>query len=163
MFCTGRTAHRGSRGIYLLFYDHNTRRGWEVSVTPRPLFTPGKYPVPIVQKAGWDPGSVWTGAENFAPTGIRSPDRPALSRSLYRLRYPAHIFWIVLWNFTYEWKKKCLYVIHKDPNASKFMLIHYATEVLCVWERLTVCQRITNSRTRQTLAAPTIILTPEIK
>ena len=24
-------------------------------------------------------------------TGIRSPDRPARSQSLYRLRYPAHI------------------------------------------------------------------------
>jgi len=24
------------------------------------------------------------------PTGIRSPDRPARSQSLYRLRYPAH-------------------------------------------------------------------------
>jgi hypothetical protein len=22
---------------------------------------------------GWDPGQVWTGAENLAPTGIRSP------------------------------------------------------------------------------------------
>ena len=40
--CTGRTGHRGSRGITLLFLDHGTRRGWEVSVTPRPLFTPGK-------------------------------------------------------------------------------------------------------------------------
>jgi hypothetical protein len=25
------------------------------------------------------PGPVWTGAENLAPTGIRSPDRPARS------------------------------------------------------------------------------------
>jgi hypothetical protein len=25
--CKGRTAHRGSRGIALLFYDHGTRRG----------------------------------------------------------------------------------------------------------------------------------------
>jgi len=25
--CTGRTAHRGSRGIDLLFLDHGTRRG----------------------------------------------------------------------------------------------------------------------------------------
>jgi hypothetical protein len=25
--CTGRTAHRGSRGIALLFYDHGTGRG----------------------------------------------------------------------------------------------------------------------------------------
>jgi len=46
--CTGRTAHRGSRGIALLFHDYGTRRGWGVSVTPRPLFTPGKDPVPIV-------------------------------------------------------------------------------------------------------------------
>jgi hypothetical protein len=29
--------------------------------------------------------------ENLAPTGIRSPDRPARSQSLYRLSYPAHL------------------------------------------------------------------------
>ena len=34
---------------------------------------PGKNPVPIVQEAGWAQGPVWTGAENLAPTGIRSP------------------------------------------------------------------------------------------
>ena len=88
--CTGRTAHRGSRGIALPFLDHGTRRGCGVSVTPRPLFTPGKDLVPIVQEAGWAPGPVWTGAENLAPTGIRSPDRPARSQSLYRLLHPAH-------------------------------------------------------------------------
>ena len=52
-FCIGRTAHRGSRGIALPFLDHGTRRGRGVSVTPRPLFSPGKDPVPIVQEAGW--------------------------------------------------------------------------------------------------------------
>jgi hypothetical protein len=57
---------------------------------PRPLFTPGKDPVLIVHEAVWAPGPVWTGAENFALTGIRSPDRPARSQSLYRVRYPAH-------------------------------------------------------------------------
>jgi hypothetical protein len=88
--CTGRTAHRDSRGIALPFLDHGTRRGWGVRVTPRSLFTPGKDPVPIVLEAGWAPGPVWTGAENFVPTGIRSPDRPAHSQSLYRLHYPAH-------------------------------------------------------------------------
>ena len=41
--CTGRTAHRGSRGIALLFLDHVTIWGWGVSVTPRPLFT--RYPL----------------------------------------------------------------------------------------------------------------------
>ena len=34
-------------------------------------------------------GPVWTGVENLAPTGIRSPDRPASIQSLYRLSYPA--------------------------------------------------------------------------
>jgi hypothetical protein len=61
-----------------------------MSVTPRPHLTPGKDPVPTVQEAGWASGPVWTGAENLAPTGIRSPDRPARWKSLYRLRYPAH-------------------------------------------------------------------------
>ena len=87
--CTGRTAHRGSRGIDIPFHDHCTRRGWEVSVTPRPLFTPGKDPVHIVQEAGWAPGPVWTGADNLASTGIWSPDRPARIQSLYRLNYRA--------------------------------------------------------------------------
>jgi len=49
------------------------------------VFTPGKDPVPIVQEAGWAPGPVWTGEENLALTGIRSPDRPARSESLYRV------------------------------------------------------------------------------
>ena len=52
-------------------------------------FTPGKDPVPTVQEAGWTPGPIWTGAKNLAPTTrIRSPDRPARSKLLYRLRYP---------------------------------------------------------------------------
>ena len=50
--CTGRTAHRGRRGIALPFHDHVTRRGRGDSVTPRPLFTPGKQTLPIVQEAG---------------------------------------------------------------------------------------------------------------
>jgi len=98
-FCTGRTAHRGSRGIALLFLDHSTGRGWEASVTPQPLFTPGKDPVPIVQESGWAPGPVWTGAENLASTGIRSPDRPAHSQSLYRLSYAGpHKRGLTMWN-----------------------------------------------------------------
>jgi hypothetical protein len=35
--------------------------GGGVSVTPRPLFTPGKDPIPIVQEAGWEDrcGQAW--------------------------------------------------------------------------------------------------------
>jgi hypothetical protein len=88
--CTGCKAHRGSRGIALLFHDQRHYKGRGVSVTPRPLFTPGKNPVSIVQEAGWTPGPVWTGAEKFASTGIRFPDLRARNQSLYRLRYLAH-------------------------------------------------------------------------
>jgi len=87
---TGRTAHRRRRGIALPFHGHGTRRGLGISVTSRLLFTPGKDPVPIVQKAVWAPGPVWTDAENLAPAEIRFPDRPARSQSLYRLSYLAH-------------------------------------------------------------------------
>ena len=63
--------------------------GW---LTPRPgRFIRGKDPVPIVQKDGWAPEPDWTGAENLAPTGIRSQDRPARSQSLYRLSYTQEI------------------------------------------------------------------------
>ena len=58
-------------------------------LTLRPgRFTPRNKPIRIVQVAGWAPGPVWTVAENLAPTGIRSPDLPALSKYLYRPSYP---------------------------------------------------------------------------
>jgi hypothetical protein len=61
---------------------------WVVNDTPRLLYPGEKESIPIVQETGWAPGPVWTGAENLAPTGIRSPDRPDRSELLYRLRYP---------------------------------------------------------------------------
>ena len=60
-----------------------------VSSTPRPHFTPGKDPVPILQEAGWAPGPVWTGGKS-CPHRDSIPDRPARSQSLYRLSYPTH-------------------------------------------------------------------------
>ena len=44
----------------------------------RPLFTPGKDPVPILQEAGWA-GLGKCGKSR--PNGIRSPDRPDRSQS----------------------------------------------------------------------------------
>ena len=81
----------GEVEVYLYsFFNLGARCGWVVSVTPRPHFTPAKDPVSIVQEAGWAPGPVWTGAENLASTGIRSPDRPASSQSLHRRSKPKH-------------------------------------------------------------------------
>jgi len=50
--CTGRTAHRGSRGIAILFHDHGTRRGWGVSFTCRPFLPPGKTRYPLYRRVG---------------------------------------------------------------------------------------------------------------
>ena len=84
-------AHRGRRGIALHLHDHGIRRGEGSALRPGRSFPPGKDPVPIVQEAGWAPGPVWTGAENLATIVIRSPDGPARSQSLDRLRYRAHL------------------------------------------------------------------------
>jgi hypothetical protein len=86
---------------------NGTRRGWGVSVTHRPLFTPGKDPVPTVQEAGWAPGPVWTGAEKLSLTWIRSPDRPARNQSLYRLRYRAHYHTSVTFKWYIYWASRC--------------------------------------------------------
>ena len=61
--------------------------GW--SRQPLGRFTPGKgtrYPL----FRGWAGSGAGPdgGGENFAHTGIRFPDRPALSESLYRLNSP---------------------------------------------------------------------------
>jgi hypothetical protein len=68
---------------------------------PRPLSTPGKDPVPIIQEAGWALGPVWTGAENLAPTGIRSPDRLARSQSV------SYILIFIFWGSKLEDKRFC--------------------------------------------------------
>ena len=63
-----------------------------VSSTPRPYFTPGKGPVPILQEAGWAPGPVWARGK---PRRHRDSilDLPVRRQSLYRLSYPAHIWY----------------------------------------------------------------------
>jgi hypothetical protein len=62
--------------------------GWVINSTPRPNWpreSPGTHCT-----GGWvGPMAFWMGEENLASTGIRSPDGPARSESLYRLSYPS--------------------------------------------------------------------------
>jgi hypothetical protein len=67
-------AQRVCRGLALLFHDRGTRRGWVVSGTPWPHFTPRKDSLPILQRAGWVPGPVWTGGKS-SPHGDSIPDQ----------------------------------------------------------------------------------------
>ena len=67
-----------------------TLEGGEWSAArPGRTLSPGKDPVPILQEAGWAPGPVWTGGKS-RPHRDLIPDRPARSRSLYRMSYPTH-------------------------------------------------------------------------
>ena len=70
--CTGRTAHRGSRGIALPFHDHVTIRGWGVSITPWLLFTRGKTRYPLYRRLGGPQG--WSGQVQkiMSPPGFDS-------------------------------------------------------------------------------------------
>jgi len=68
--CTGCTAHRGCRGIALLFLDHGTKRGWGISVTPKPLFAPGKDPVPVYRRLGGPQGRSGQVRKISSPSGF---------------------------------------------------------------------------------------------
>ena len=62
-----RTGHEGPEGKQMYsstLPSTSAIDGW--SALPPGRFTPRKDPVPIVQEAGWAPGSVWTDAENLA-------------------------------------------------------------------------------------------------
>jgi hypothetical protein len=63
--------------------------GWSTPRT-KPQYA-GKDTVPIVQEAGWAPGPVWTVMGNLDPTGMRSPDSPSRSVSMYRGHHPGPI------------------------------------------------------------------------
>jgi hypothetical protein len=131
-------AQRVGRGIALLLHDHGTRRGWVVSSTPRPYFTPGKDPIPIVQEVGWAPDLVWTGGKS-RPTGIRSPDRPSRSQSLYRLSYPAHspikdmyqMFPLVVWTSTMFARVSPHHEIWPYHHLLCLMFYYYPQQAAC--------------------------------
>ena len=50
--CTGRTAHRGSRGIALPFHDHGTRRGKGSASRLGHSLPPGKTRYPLYRRLG---------------------------------------------------------------------------------------------------------------
>ena len=87
--------NKTSRGIFPLILDLDIRWSWVVNFKRRPLYRPESSTVAIGQKPIWTPEPVWMVLEkskSLALAGIRTPDRPALSESLYRLRFPGSHF-----------------------------------------------------------------------
>jgi len=112
--CTGRTAHRGSRVIALLFLDHGTRRGEASASRAGRSLPPGKTRYTLCSRLSGAPGPVWTGEEKLAPTGIRSSDRPTRSHALYRLSYRAHFESCRRHKLKYYFRKGefCWFILH---------------------------------------------------
>jgi hypothetical protein len=70
-----------------LYLNLGTKLGWVVNTAPWPLYPQEKAIVPTIQETGW---TLWQSAENFAPTGVRTPKCPVRSEALHRLLYPGH-------------------------------------------------------------------------
>jgi len=71
-------AVKGGRGIGLSISNLGVRWGWVVYKPCPGHYTPGKSLVPIVEKADWVPGPVWTGVEklSLATPEVRTPNHP---------------------------------------------------------------------------------------
>jgi len=54
--CSGRTAHKGNRGIALLFLEHGTRRGEGSGSRPGRSLPPGKTRYPLYGRLGGPQG-----------------------------------------------------------------------------------------------------------
>ena len=79
--CTGRTAHRGSRGTALPFHNHGTRRGEGSVSRPGRSLPPGKTRYPLYRRLGGPQGRSWKVGKISPPTGIRSRTvQPVVSR-----------------------------------------------------------------------------------
>ena len=87
---------RGGVQVYL-YYFFNLGAGWDGWSKPRPgRFTPWKEPVALEWEVGWATEQVWTGPEKLVSIGIRRRDRPACSKSLYRMNDPSPVSRLVV-------------------------------------------------------------------
>jgi len=76
--CTGRTTHRGSRSIALLFLDHGTRRGEGSASRPYRSLPPGKTRYPLYSRVG-GPRAGLDRCGKSRPHRHSIPDPPARS------------------------------------------------------------------------------------
>ena len=106
------------------FFNLGARCCWVVNATPQSIYPRERDTLPIVQDAGWAPGQFWTGVENLATTGLRSPYRPARSESLHRLSYPGPHLNMYTYVYRYVYVAYIIYILR--PGVAQW-LRHCAT------------------------------------
>ena len=127
-------AQRVGRGIALLFHDRGTRRGWVVSSTPRPHFTPGKDTVPILQEAEWAPGPVWTGGKS-RPNRDSIPNRPARSSVAIPTELPSPPILHSMFK--------------KKSHTRKNQLMEEECQIIPLWQNYTWCHAVLKTNKHQ--------------
>jgi len=97
-----------------------------VSVTPRPHFTPGKDPVPILQEARWTPGLVRTGGKS-RPHRDSIPDRPARSSVAIptELPGPQRMLYTYIYNKMriYKYVRAHVIILHQHVSITSVTII----------------------------------------
>ena len=95
--CTGRTAHRGSRGIALPFHDHGTRRGEGSASRPGRSLPPGKTRYPLYRRLGGPQGQSGQIRKISPPPGFDSRTvHSVASRYTDWATWPSFNCWLVI-------------------------------------------------------------------
>ena len=81
-------AQRVGKGIPLLSMTAALEGGEWLASRPGRTLPPGKTRYPLYRRIGGPQGRSGQVRKISSPTGIRSPDRPARSQSLYRVTRP---------------------------------------------------------------------------
>ena len=104
--CTGCTAHTGSRGIALPFHDHDTRRGWGVSVTSLRSLPPGKTRYPLYRRLDGPQGRSGQVRKISSPPGLDPRTvQPVASRYTDWATRPIIVRWELSNGFVKTWRE----------------------------------------------------------
>ena len=125
---TGHWGPRVSRSIALLFHDLGARMGVGGQHHVPAALPPGKTRYALYRRLGRPQGRSGLVRKISPHTGIRSPDRPVRSESLYRLSYPGQIDSVAKYDNTLQTKinlKKIIWnrvSVHRHPRYESALL-----------------------------------------
>ena len=117
--CTGRTAHRGSRGIALPFHDHDTIRGDGSASRPGRSLPPGNIRYPLYRRLGGPQGRPGQVRKISSPTGFDPRTvQPVASRYTDYASRPTFET-CILYNSGYITGPKCVWSLKHLPHCER--------------------------------------------